>query len=361
MKLFGLALTLIFVASPRCFAGTDALESSQIPGMEFLLRQVAALKVSPGLKSKLTQFITPAAGRTYFAADQSRVPAEESQRLRQLYAALMKIPVDQVVLLAVTKASTGETFLLPEFFRLKTAPEQAALLLHESLWLETPQKSYEEVVAVEQAAQDFFENPAEPKAYYDFYQKLSFFFDEPASLLQATLDFDRRGKYPWMPGEEKQSRSGVLLNPFLGEKYLRCYFKPAPGRVHPPESCNDELLMDLAIRSAQHPGSLFLRGFIEYLHLGKVLNFKIENILLPGCTEEFIPATYCRRPNFPNLDEKIFGPFIQQLFLKVDASGEQDHFALTLQSEDRVGQLEIKSPALSPNVRSASAFSISSF
>jgi hypothetical protein len=345
MKFRFVILGFILILSSSGFAGeSKALEPTQIPGMEFLLQQVAALRVTPGLKSKLSGFVTPTAGRTYFAAEKSRVPAEEYQHLRQRYADLMKIPVDQVVLLAVTNAQTRETFLLPEFFQLKTIAEQAALLLHESLWLETPQKNYEDVVTTEQAAQAFFENPAEPKNYYGFYLKLAVFFDEPASLLQASLEFDKRGSYPWMPPEANPSRAGVLLNQFLGEKYLRCYFKEAPKKFLAPESCNDELLMDLAISSAQYPDSLFLKSFIEYLHFGKVLHFEIADIKLPGCTEDFVAMTYCRRPNFPNLYETIFTPFIQQLFLKIDASMEHDRFQLTLQSDNSVGRFEIKSP-----------------
>jgi len=175
-------------------------EAAQIPGMQLLLKMISQMPVSELIRQNLRQVVEPSKDRTYYRGDESSLDPAQLQALIQKYATILQVPPEKVALFGVTIADKRTTLLLPEFYQLKSPQEQAAALLHESLWiLKSPNVDYATIVRLEKAALAYLQKPTDPSAYFSFYNNFSDIFG-PGFLLDAALAYDsQKGLLPMTP------------------------------------------------------------------------------------------------------------------------------------------------------------------
>ena len=159
-----------------------------IPGLQYLINRISTLPIDNTMKGKLILNIWATSTRKYFRVSNSQVSLEERNKIINEYSNLMNIPADDIAIFAITSTEANATLLLPEFYQLKET-EQAAILLHEAMWIWKPNATYNSVVAVEQAAQAFFEDRSHEN-YYNFVYQLGRMANSPRFAIAAALGYD---------------------------------------------------------------------------------------------------------------------------------------------------------------------------
>lgn len=132
------------------------LAISDLQPLELVIRVVQNSMLRTETKANLSRHILPSVARHYYKADTDRLDPKVKSDITAEYKKNMNVVAEDFVLYAVTDAKTQTTILMPEFFQLRPT-EQAAMLLHESLWTYQEMQSYEQVVDAEMAFQDFSE------------------------------------------------------------------------------------------------------------------------------------------------------------------------------------------------------------
>lgn len=139
--------------------GLDPLEPEDVPGMDRLHDAIRALPLSSLHHTTLLEAIIPTETRRYFKIAGNQLGDLQKAALFSAYqkAIGQSIPNASLRVFAVTSPSTRETYLLPDFFRLGTAEQQAAILLHESVWT-MGQSDYSYVMRLEEKFQAYLEH-----------------------------------------------------------------------------------------------------------------------------------------------------------------------------------------------------------
>ncbi|MBO9665772.1 MAG: hypothetical protein J7501_03050 [Bdellovibrio sp.] len=163
--------------------------AQNIPGLTRLMAELAAMPIKESIKGQLFSAIYPTLTRNYYRVKDDAISDTTRKSIIEKYALMTHIPESKVVLLAASGWDSQTTVLFKEFYQLKDY-EQAAILFHEALWLLKPELTYEQVVAVEQEAQKFFQNHNDKQAYYNFLMKLSDIFNDNNFYLFPLLSED---------------------------------------------------------------------------------------------------------------------------------------------------------------------------
>lgn len=128
----------------------------EIAGLDLAVKTARELKISANHIDQLLRALLPLGKRKYFNVVKEKFDEKTYLSLKEEYSKLTKMPPESITIFAITNPETRETFLLPEFFGLKTL-EQAAILFHEAYWVIKPEATYEEVVRGEIAFQKYIE------------------------------------------------------------------------------------------------------------------------------------------------------------------------------------------------------------
>ncbi|MFM6930465.1 MAG: hypothetical protein ACKOX6_18525 [Bdellovibrio sp.] len=257
--------------SAKIPAQRSPLEVSGVPGLNYLIQKILTLQTSENVKNQLLTAIFPTEDRSYHSTNASQFDEKLKQELRQKYAQLMNIPVENVVLFATTDPESRETILLPEFYQLKET-EQAAILFHEALWVLNPLLKYADVVAAESAAQAFFEQPLVGQNVYAFYSQLSRLLKDATLPLAVALHLDTTsGVFPSFTEFEKNY---INLNVIFDDSFLTCLIETATvegldfPKTTPLKDCAQILLSSTIQLSMRYPSSFFLKALVSYTKAG---------------------------------------------------------------------------------------------
>lgn len=234
----------------------QSISYEKIPGLSFLLNKVNGLVISPSDKARLTKLFLTIGKRKYYSVDEGKFDKEFRQELIEKYSKLMGIPADNVTLFAVTDRSSWETFLLPEFYKLKEV-EQAAILFHESLWLLREELTYSEVVWTETVAQAYFQEPQSAERFYDFHLQLSTLLGDIRSVLYGALVRDTQvGAF--------QGRENIRVSDLFPDLIKLC------GTT----TCNQVDISHVIELGMKYPQSVFLKLLIQLLDEGRQVSWQ---------------------------------------------------------------------------------------
>lgn len=242
-----------------------AEKALDIPGLQFLVNKINTLPVDETTKGNLILNIWATSSRKYYKVENSAVDPVERAAIIAEYSKLMKIPADNVALFAITSPEANATLLLPEFYQL-TRAEQAAILLHESLWIWKPNSTYHEVVSVEQAAQAYFEKRT-PTSFYDFVYNLGRVAKSPRFAVAAALGFDL--------AENKLGATAALKKRVpLKDLFGALFVKGLLTRVDRPLAKSKlpefaaSAIAEAANNSITFPNNVFYSAFLDFLQAG---------------------------------------------------------------------------------------------
>jgi hypothetical protein len=310
--------------------GPEALLPAEIPGMGELLQQYSKLALDQDAIAELSMLVYPTDERKYYRVDEKQISPDELQRVIREYTQLMKLPPGDVALFALTNPKTKDTLLLPDFFKLKTPQEQAALLFHESVWLSRSRdKSYNFVVSAEQVAQAFFENPAEPKNYDRFYNVLAAVLGDRTLPLKAYMLYDQKLNVPWSAGTPPKR---FLLKNFLSERFLNCFIRNIPPQEIYTETvyrCRNVVRNEMVLLSQKYPQSLFPRGTVNSLR-GLTYTVAITTV-----KPHFTVGDVVHESNYAGtLSDSAYHEYLNHLYVSVPDLASRFNFRLPLEYED---------------------------
>ncbi|HEX7672652.1 MAG TPA: hypothetical protein VF412_00705 [Bdellovibrio sp.] len=241
----------------------DPIEASEIQGLDYLVNKISQLDIPEKQKSDILFQIYPSGDRAYYTVDESKLDAMVLDQLKEQYSKTMGVPKEHVVIYAMTDPKTLETFLMPAFFKLKPS-EKAAILFHESLWINNPDSTYDQIVAAEQSAQAFFEHPEDNKAFYNFYSLLSRLTGTRSVLIYPIMKRELESGLPWAAKNPDRHPYNIYLKDIFGEKFMACSMKFRPNEYLTGD-CSRAMLSDLIVKSQKYPNSIILKGLIDFI------------------------------------------------------------------------------------------------
>ncbi len=171
-------------------------------GMDELKRVFLNQYISQEVKAKVVGAILPTVdrnlsdSRNYFSIQYSDLNDDIKKNVLQIYQQRLKVALKNPNeyenlknrILQVGFTIGRNTYLLPKFFELRKASEQAAILFHESLWVINPNLSYDTVTAGESLMQRHIENHL--TFDLELFGFLSALFNKKMSLVWAALKYD---------------------------------------------------------------------------------------------------------------------------------------------------------------------------
>lgn len=218
-----------------------------VPGMDYLLRRWDGLDfLRPNERDQFKGVLIPSAQHLYYKVNEDAFDDETFESIKRAYQEATQIDPSKITLFAITDTNKRQTFLLPAFYSLKSAEEQAAILFHESYWLANPRATYGEVIAVEMAFEAMLRDPSSVARTLDF---LNRFKASGSSFFRYALKRDfANGSLKGLVNGQRQTS----LYRLLGPKFLKCIENSAGG-------CDVYLNLHLADLKARFPHSLFLK------------------------------------------------------------------------------------------------------
>lgn len=140
-----------------------------IPGLSLLLEAVIKMPLGDRWKTKLYNAVKPIGGRQYFRVEEKDLTSADLAEIKRIYADLFKneINPNDITIFALTQMN--ETYLLPDFYKLKKDEEQAAILFHEGVWTINSSLTYKMVIRAEILFQNYVERS---KGVYGFDSQL---------------------------------------------------------------------------------------------------------------------------------------------------------------------------------------------
>jgi hypothetical protein len=133
------------------------------------LKAIDQMGFSTAGRSQVKNAIIPKDNREYYEIQDADANAAKLQELTTTYqdALIRQLGPElaskflngegQIRISALTPPGSTKTSLLPSFFSLKSEAEQAAILFHEALWVLQKDASYDDVMAAENAVQNYIE------------------------------------------------------------------------------------------------------------------------------------------------------------------------------------------------------------
>lgn len=260
----------------RITVNKEPLAYASVPGLSLLNEKLLAMPVPENVKADLVAAVIPSFSRSYHQISEDKFDPEARKALMKIYSEILKVPVEQVVIFAVTESSTKRTMLLPEFFRLSEV-EQAAVLLHEALWIVNPNATYEQIISIEQSAQTYFTPGARKEDLILMLYTLGRFLNEPILPVVPAIMMEARASSlsdaNWTPVR-------IPLEQFLGgpdvmAKNLCMNVRQA--LCAEPFPMPIDLRDIMRLRSAQNPESIFfmvMSDFFQDSHLLRIELFE---------------------------------------------------------------------------------------
>lgn len=128
----------------------------QMPELVDLNEKLWDLHLPPSIFRRLLTLANPSHQRTYYEL-KNPDPAKVLE-IKKAYSRILKLPMKQVAVYAITDPNSQTTFLLPDYFKLKLEQE-TSILFHELLWILNPKLTYEDVIYGEELFHQFVEDP----------------------------------------------------------------------------------------------------------------------------------------------------------------------------------------------------------
>lgn len=138
---------------------------------------IGKLIIPNRVKLELIQNISPSFKRRYYSVDQNSVDSALLATIKEEYHRATNIPLEELTIFALTDPKTQVTLLLPDYFKLNTS-ERQAILLHESLWINSRVPNYSKMLEIDQAAQIYFTFPDDCVSTSYFLEQLESIFKE---------------------------------------------------------------------------------------------------------------------------------------------------------------------------------------
>jgi|GEM_PF-5288366 hypothetical protein len=234
--------------------------SDRVPGLDLLIKEIITLPLDSWNKLEILKYFDFTKDRKYFRLTQAQLTEDLREKIIQDYATMMNVPPQQVVIFALTNPATLSTVLLPEFFNLRPE-EQAALIVHESMWL-TKDATYERVITAEQITQAYLDDRNDAQKYYRFVNMIHALRGDALFKIKAGLDFDIRMKR-LSPAVVYARR--MKLTDFLNSEEIRGLLCP----THPDPEYYGDISREIYFRSRlnyrKKNNSLFFTAFYEFL------------------------------------------------------------------------------------------------
>lgn len=217
-----------------------------VPGVEMLIQEINGLPyLSKHDKGVLISHVFPTANRRYFNIEEKDLSEEAINELKRIYGETVNVDPDKIAIFAITSRGYKDTFILPNFYKLREMSEQAAIIWHESLWTMIPRMPYGEdyrfVIQTEMNMQAYIEKKTSDNLL-KVMEDLSLILRNKALILSVLADFDiKNGHFK----NVANSFGGISLESLYGE---------TPSQT--------SLTMELLDLSNRAPNSLFLKRLI---------------------------------------------------------------------------------------------------
>jgi len=234
--------------------------TERIPGLELLIKELIALPMGSESKIELLKNFDFTEQRRYYRLMDGSLDSRLREKIITDYATLMKIPAENVVIFAITNTSDLSTVLLPEFYALRPT-EQAAIIVHESLWL-TRDATYEKVIYGEQITQAYLEDTSSPEKFYRFINLLNPMVRDVRFKLRAGLYFDLKHQ---RLSPSVQATQKMLLKDLIGEKFITSAVCDLKESFDFYSELSRNLYLDSRFNYELKDKSLFFTSFFEYL------------------------------------------------------------------------------------------------
>jgi hypothetical protein len=253
------------------------LAYAAVPGLSLLNEKLLALPVPENVKADLVAAVIPSFSRRYHQISEDKFDPETRRNLTKIYSELLKVPTSEVVIFAVTEPLTKRTMLLPEFFRL-TEVEQAAVLLHEALWIVNKSATYEQIISIEQSAQTYFSERTCPENLIQLLYNLGRFVDEPFLPVIPAIMMQAR---PASLRDANWSPVRVRLEMFLGgpEVMARIICNTTEAVCASPYPYPIDLRNVMRLRAAQNPESLFYIVMSDFMQETHLVHIEMNEVL----------------------------------------------------------------------------------
>ncbi|MEK2687684.1 hypothetical protein [Bdellovibrio sp. GT3] len=289
-------------------------ESPQnIPGLMRLLEEIDTMPIKSSVKGVLMSAIYPTMDRKYYRVKDGDISEATRQGIHEQYARMLKMSSDKVVMFAASGASSRITVLMEEFYSLKEA-EQAAILLHEALWMVSTSLTYDQVVNLEIDGQAYFQNHENYAALYRFVTNMGQILSDRTLSLITSLAIDL--KRDVLPKENGSTLNTAMLVDLVGERYLECMllhdfsvYKSKVAEIDYVRSCNSAISQSIVMKAAKNPKSYYYQALLVYMgragHITLFANTQYESYLsYSGKRPDF--AKY-RDGLYVNFEEPVAG------------------------------------------------------
>jgi hypothetical protein len=220
---------------------TQVMNVSNIPNLLMAIEQVSGMYLSDTTKNMLLKVLIPSPNHQYTQTT-SKIDAKRLKQLKDQYAKALGEDNPNLDFFAITGYDSTRmvwtTLLLPEFFKLKPT-EQAAVLMHEMMWVVWPFLTYTEVLTAEGHFQDYMEKRGDDRdeAMFNIAMDLSNSLKLVDAPLYAALYI------------EKDRIQSTDLSVLLGTDFLKCINSGEnddENLLRPYDECKIELLEYLA-------------------------------------------------------------------------------------------------------------------
>lgn len=262
--------------SARISVDKDPLGFYAVPGLSLLTDRLLRMPLPENVKGELLAAITPSLARNYHQISSDKFDPSAHANLVSIYAKLLNVSPENVVIFAVTEPKTKKTMLLPEFFRL-TEIEQAAILFHEALWLVNSKATYEQIINIEQVTQAYLQEPTNRTHLLRVLYALGVFVNQPMLPLVPAMILQYR---PESILDEDWSPVIIPMDDFFGgfdglDQFL-CKRRPAIKCLE-PFPYKIDLRDVIRVKAAQNPENLFYMAFSDYLQGAPLVNVSISD------------------------------------------------------------------------------------
>lgn len=243
--------------------------ADRVPGLDLLVREIIELPILSSFKLLTLKYFDISTERKYFSLSAKSLDPRLHQKIVDDYARLMDVSPDKVVIFAVTTPADLNTVLLPEFFQLNPN-EQAAIVMHEALWL-LPEADYAKVLTGEQVTQAYLEDKTSPEKFVKFVELVNDFAGDPGLKIRAGYYFDLKNQR--LPADVLKSQK-MLFKDFVGEKYVRATMCPDPRDLDPSGKASRDLYFESRFNYDLRAQSLLYTGLFDFLRDGGKLYFE---------------------------------------------------------------------------------------